>query len=169
MKIYLRTLIGIYILMVSCKQKETPNIVTENKYNKTVIAEQYIENDSLFILLKSNLYTIAFNPIFNGEELPKSNIKNETSDATNKTLVFEQTKIHFYKEGFIEEIISATIKNSQFKFLDSISIGIKIETLEKQIGTELKTNLINILNFDKKSIFTFKFEEGLLKEINYED
>jgi hypothetical protein len=169
MKIHLLTLIGVIVLLVSCKQKETPKTVMENKFNEPVVAvEQYIENDSLITLLKSDLYNIAFNPIFDGEEILKTNTNNKTIAQINKTLVFKQTKIHFYKKGFSEEIISAKIKNSQFKFLDSICIGIKIEKLEKGIALELKTNLIKIQNFEQTSIFIFKFEEGILKEINYE-
>ena len=120
------------------------------------------------MLLKSDLYDIAFNPIFNGEESAKTNTNNKTIPHINKTIIFEQTIIHFYKEGFAEEIISAKIKNSQFKFLDSICIGIKKEKLENQIATEIKTNLIKIRNFDQTSIFIFKFEKGTLTEINYQ-
>lgn len=168
MKTHLLTLIGVLILMVSCKQKETPKTKTENKINETVVAEQYIENDSLLTLLKSDLYNIAFNPIFDGEEIPKTNSNNKAIAQINKTLIFEQTKIHFYREGFSEEIISAKIKNSRFKFLDSICIGTKIKKLENQIETELKTNLIKIGNLEQTSVFVFKFENEILNTIDYE-
>jgi hypothetical protein len=154
--------------MVSCKQKGTPKTETENTINEIVISEQYIENDRVFTHLKSDLYTISFNPIFDGEEISKPNSNNKTIVHINKTLVFKQTKIHFYREGFSEEIVSANIKNSQFKLLDSIGIGTKKETLVNQIKTELKNDLIKIGNLEQTSVFIFKFKDGILKEINYE-
>ena len=168
MKTHLLTIIGILILLVSCKQKETPKTEMKNKVDKIVVAEQYIENDSLVTQLKSDLYNIAFNPIFDGERISKSSTINKTMAHKNKTLVFEQTKIHFYRKGFSEEIISAKIKNSQFKFLDSICIGTRIKKLENQIETELKTNLIKIGNLEQTSVFIFKFESGILNTIDYE-
>ena len=39
-----------------------------DEVDKIVVAEQYIDNDSLLTLLKSDLYNIAFNPIFEGEK-----------------------------------------------------------------------------------------------------
>uniref|UniRef100_UPI0025FC9F9F hypothetical protein n=1 Tax=Winogradskyella sp. TaxID=1883156 RepID=UPI0025FC9F9F len=94
---------------------------------------------------------------------------NKTIVQINKTLVFEQTKIHFYRDGFSEEIVSAKIKNSQFKLLDSICIGTKAKKLENQIGIKLKTDLIKISNLEQTSVFIFKFENGILDTIDYEN
>lgn len=166
MKTHLLTLIGVLILLVSCKQEESNKTGIKDKVNKTTIAEQYIENDSLLTLLKSDLYNISFNPIFNGEEIAKTN--NKTASQINKTIVFEQTEIHFYRKGFSEEIISAKIKNVQFKFLDSICIGTKMKKLENLLETKLKSNLIKIGNLEQTSVFVFKFENEILNTIDYE-
>ena len=167
MKITLKPLIGVLILMVSCKQKEASKTETENKFNEIVVVEQYIENDSLLRLLKSDLYKIAFNPIFEGEENPEIKIPNKTVANTSKTLIFDKTKIHFYRESNWETIVSATIKNSRFKFLDAITIGEKKEILENITKTELKANVITIGNLKHTTLFIFKFENDILQEIVY--
>ena len=148
--------------MISCKQKE----IQKNKIDKITITEQYIKNNSLLALLRADLYHISFNPIFDGERTTKT--KKKVAQI-NKTLVFEQTEIHSYRDGFSEEIILAKIKNSQFKFLDSICIGTKIKKIENQIETKIKTNLIKISNLEQTSVFIFKFENGILNTIDYEN
>ena len=99
MKTRLLTSVGIIILLISCKQNETQKFESKNKIEETVFTEQYIENDSLLMLLKSDLYRIAFNPVFEGEEKPEINTHNKTVADTSKTLIFDKTKIHFYRES----------------------------------------------------------------------
>jgi hypothetical protein len=127
-KTHLLISVGIIILIISCNQKETQKVESKNKIEKNIYTEQHIKNDSLLILLKSDLYKIAFNPVFEGEEKPKINTHNKIVADTIKTLVFDKTKIHFYQESNWEIIVSAKIKNSNFKFLEAINIGEKKES-----------------------------------------
>ena len=166
-KTHLLISVGIIILIISCKQKETQKVESKNKIEETIFTKQYIENDSLLRLLKSDLYKIAFNPIFEGEENPEIKIPNKTVANTSKTLIFDKTKIHFYRESNWETIVSATIKNSRFKFLDAITIGEKKEILENITKTELKANVITIGNLKHPTLFIFKFENDILQEIVY--
>ncbi len=78
---------------------------------ETVFKEQYIENDNLLILLKSGLYRIAFNSIFEGEERTEINTYFKTAADTIKIVIFDKTKIHFYRESNWETIVSAELKN----------------------------------------------------------
>lgn len=129
-KTHLLISVGLIILIIFCKQKETQKVESKNKIEETVFTKQYIENDSLLMLLKSDLYRIAFNPVFEGEEKPEINTHNKTVADTSKKLIFDKTKIHFYRESNWEIIVSAKIKNSRFKFLDTINIGEKKESLK---------------------------------------
>ena len=166
-KTHLLISVGIIILIISCKQKETQKVESKNKIEETIFTKQYIENDSLLMLLKSDLYRMAFNPVFEGEEKPEINTHNKTVADTSKTLIFDKTKIHFYRESNWEIIVSAKIKNSRFKFLETINIGEKKEILENIVKTELKANSITIGNLKHTTLFIFKFENDILKEIVY--
>ena len=111
---------------------------------------------------------LALNQKFDIKSEPKTNTHDETITDTIKTLTFDKTTIYSYRATNWESIYAAIIKNSEFKFLDSIGVGTKKETLENQIKTELKTDLIKIGNLEQTSVFIFKYEDGTLKEINYE-
>ena len=181
MKRHLLTSIFVLILIVSCKQKETKKkesiyqkstteLKTEPKkpIEETVITEQYFENDSLLILLESDLDKLALNPKFDLKTKPKTNNHDETIIDTIKTLTFDKTKIYSYRATNWESIYAAKIENSDFKFLDSISIGTKKKTFENLLKTKFKTDLIKIGNLEQTSVFMFSFENGILKTINYE-
>ena len=167
--------------MTSCKQKESQKVEiteqkpttelkaeTENSIKKAVIPEQFIENDSLVIRLKSDLDKIALNPKFDLKTEPKTNTYDETIIDTIKTLTFNKTKIYSYRATNWESIYAAKIKNSDFKLLDSIHIGTKKETFASRVKTKWITDLIKIGNLEQTSVFIFEFENGILKSIDYE-
>lgn len=154
MKIYLIVLFGILILLTSCNKKSNSGIKIPN-----ATTEQSIKNDSLFDLLKSDLYRIAFHPGFDHEE--------RVHTDTSKTITFDKTKIIFYRESNWEEIISANILNSHFVFLDSIIIGTQKKLLESRIKSVIKSDKIKIGNLNNTNIFIFKFEDDYLNSIQY--
>ena len=133
-----------------------------------MILEQYFENDSLLTLLESDLDKIALNPKFILKTKPKTNNHDETIIDTIKTLTFDKTNIYSYRATNWELIYEAKIENSDFKFLDSISVGTKKKTFENILKTEFKTDLIKIGNLEQTSVFMFSFEDGILKTVNYE-
>lgn len=184
MKKHLVTAIGILILLVSCKQKEIekPNaskqksttefkVETEEKIEKITIPEQYIESDSLLTQLVSDLYKIVLNSNF---EVGKEPIRNRYTDAdvivmdTIITHTFDNTNIKFHKTENKQWIYAASIENLDFKLLNSIGIGTRKVTLENRIKIELKSDLIKIGDFEQTSVFIFKFEDGIIKNIFYE-
>ena len=167
--------------MVSCKQKETKKAEqierkpttelkaeTEIKIEEVVTPEQYFENDSLLTQLESDLNKIVLNPKFDLKTEPKTNTHDETITDTIKTLTFDKTKIYSYRATNWESIYAAKIENSDFKFLNYISVGTKKATFENLMKTEFKTDLIKIGNLEQTSVFIFNFENGILKTIDYQ-
>jgi hypothetical protein len=180
MKIHLITSIIVLILIVSCKQKETKKTESIEQKSKTelkaepknsieeiAISEQYFENDSLRNLLESELDELALNPKFELKTEPKINTHDQTITDTIKTRTYEQNKIFSYKYQDREWIYSAKIKSSEFKFLDSVKIGIKKQTLKNILKSELKSDLIKIGDLEGNSVFIFTFENNTLKTIDY--
>jgi hypothetical protein len=178
---HLLTSIGILILVLSCKQTETKKAeIPEQKETVELKAEQekpieeipkleqYFENDSLLILLESDLDKLTLNPKFDLKTKPKSNAHDQTITDTIKTLTFDKTKIYSYRATDWESIYEAKIENSDFKFLDSIRVGTKKVTFENLLKREFKMDLIKIGNLEQTSVFIFNFENGLLRAINYE-
>jgi hypothetical protein len=173
--------IGILILFISCKQKQTEkpkisgikpsvelSLETVRKIEEVFIPEQFIENDSLISLLESDLNKLALNPKFKLKTEPKTNQYDETITDTIKTLVFDKSKIYTYQSTNWESIYRAEIENPEFEFLDSIKIGMQKETLNKKIKAEIETDLIRIGNLEQTSVFTFQFENEKLKRIIYD-
>ncbi len=181
MKRHLLTSIFVLILIVSCKQKETKKAksleqkpTTELKaepkkpIDKIAIPEQYFENDSLRNLLESELDKLAINPKFDLKTEPRANTHDKTITDTIKTRTFEKNKIFSYKYQEREWIYSAKIRSSEFKFLDSVKIGIKKQTLENILKSELESDLIKIGDLENTSVFIFEFENDTLKTIDYQ-
>jgi len=181
MKRHLLTSIGILILLISCKQKETQKIEipeqkpttelkaeTEKIVEKTPIPEQYFESDSLRILLESDLEKLALNPKFDLKTEPRINTHNETITDTVKTQTFDKTKIYSYRAKDKEWIYAAKIRSSEFKFLEFIKIGVNKKTLENILKSELETDLIKIGDLENTSVFIFTFANDTLKTIDYQ-
>jgi hypothetical protein len=181
MKRHLLTSIFVLILIVSCKQKETKKVesieqkpTTELKVEskkpieEIAIPEQYFENDSLRNLLESELDKLALNPKFDLNAEPKINTHDQSITDTIKTRTFEKNKIYSYKYQNREWIYSAKIRSSEFMFLDSVKIGIKKQTLENIIKSELESDLIKIGDLENTSVFIFAFENDTLKTIDYQ-
>ena len=151
------------VLVVSCKQD-----VKKNSVKKLLNTEQLIENDSLFSLLKSDLFEISLTPIFDREKESETLLKKKTPhDTFSYSNVFNETTIKFYRDGFSENIISAKIKDSRFIFLDFIHVGVKKESFEKLIKRKLTADSIRITNSKKTGNFVFAFANNVLQEINY--
>jgi len=132
---------GILISLVSCKEKVTDKqtisdskpttelktetvktIESVEKFEEIIIPEQYVENDSLLSLLKSELDKIALKTKFDLKIEPRINNHDESIIDTIKTLTFDKTKIYSYRATNWESIYEAKIENSEFKFLDSIKL-----------------------------------------------
>ena len=181
MKRHLLTSIFVLILIVSCKQKETKKAESidqkpttelkaesKNSIEEIDVPEQYFENDSLRNLLESELDKLALNPKFDLKAEPKINTHDKTITDTIKTRTFEKNKVYSYKYQNREWIYSANIRSSEFKFLDSVKIGIKKQTLENILKSELESDLIKIGDLENTSIFIFTFENDTLKTIDYQ-
>ena len=181
MKRHLITLIGILILMISCKQKEIQKIEipkqkpttelkaeTDKRVEETPIPEQYFENDSLRNLLETEFGKLTLNSKFDLKKEPKKNKHNEAIIDTIKTLTFGNSKVISYKSQSKELMCSAKIRSSEFIFLDSIKIGTKKQTLENILKTKLKSDLIKIGDLEGNSVFIFTFENNTLKTIDYQ-
>ncbi len=181
MKRHLITSIIVLILIVSCKQdkdkktvsieqKSTTELKAEpkNSIEEITISEQYFENDSLRNLLESELDELAMSPKFELKTEPKINTHDQTITDTIKTRTYEQNKIFSYKYQDKEWIYSAKIRSSEFKFLDSVKIGITKQTLKNILKLELESDLIKIGNLENTSVFFFKFENNTLKTIDYQ-
>ena len=181
MKRQLLNLIFILILIVSCNQRETKKTElieqksttelkaeTDKKVSETSIPEQYFEIDSLRIILENELDNLTLNPKFDLKTEPKINTHDKSITDTIKTRTFKENKIYSYKYQDREWIYSAKIRSSEFNFLDSIKIGIPKQTLENIIKSELESDLIKIGDLENTSVFIFKFENGILKTIDYQ-
>jgi len=182
MKKHLPILIGLLIILTSCKQKESqktadnhqkPTTEIKAEIEETPIPEQYIENDSILTELESDLYKIAYQPKLLVLKEPVRNRHTDPDVIVMDTIItrsFDKTKIEFYKTLSEDEdwIYKATIQNSDFKLLDSIRVGTKRDSFEKRIKTELQSDFIKIGNLEQTSVFVFKFEDGILKSIDYE-
>ncbi len=181
MKRQLLSLFLILFFIVSCEQKEAKEtksveqkstveleVEPEKQKEKTSIAVQYFENDSLRVLLEFDLEKLALNPNFYLKTEPRINSYNETIIDTVKTQTFDKTKIYSYRAKDKEWIYAAKIRDSEFKFLESIKIGVHKKTLENILKSELKTNLIKIGDLENTSVFIFSFENDTLKTIDYQ-
>jgi hypothetical protein len=144
------------------------NAKTAKKIEDNSGLEQYMDNDKLLIQLESELEKLALNPRFDLKTQPIINKHYETIIDTIKTLTYDETKIYLYKASDREILYAAKIENSEFKFLDSISIGTKKINFEKRIQKVLESNIIKIGNLEQTSVFIFKFENDKLKAIDYE-
>lgn len=181
MKRQILTSFLIIIFIASCKQKETikeesiglkPNteLISETKkqIDEIEIPFQYFENDSLLTEFKSDLEKIALNQKFDLKVELKTNTHDKKIIDTIKTLTFDKTKIYSYRATNWESIYEAKIENSDFIFLDSVKVGTKKESFEKLIKSKLQTDLIKIGNLEQTSVFFFKFENNMLKIIEYQ-
>ncbi len=180
MKNYILIIIG--ILLVSCKQKETTKATTTEQNSTTELdvtpknsmedavskSEQYFENDSLLKLLEADLDKIVLSPKLESKLTLETNPHDENVKDTIKTLTFDNTKIYSYLAANQEVIYAATIANAEFKFLDSIGIGTKKESFERLIKTKINADILSIGNEEQMSVFSFVFENGMVKEIAYE-
>ena len=171
------TLIGILILINSCKQTEAKKIeesevkeVVETKKettDSTSVAESYIENDSLVIGLNSELEKIASNKKFTVEKKPIKNrhVDNLTDTIVNRT--FENTKLTSYKATSEEWVYKAQIENSEFRLNDFIKVGTKKYVVEKSLAIGIQSDILKIGNLEQTSEYILRFENGNLKTIEF--
>ena len=197
MRIQLLLIITIIITLASCRQKETKktdnsgqkptielNDKVQKKDDKISIPEQYIENDSLLTILETDLENLALNSIFSLKAEPIINAHDETIMDTLKTLTYNKTNIYLYQAANWESIYKAKIENSEFKFLDSVAVGMTRKNIEifinhhiSQVTKEeheegvkvtLKADVIKVGNLEQTSVFTFNFVNDTLKSVDYQ-
>jgi len=171
-------LIGILISLNSCIQTEPKKIeesevkeIVETKEEKaelTSAADSYIENDSLVIVLKSELEKIALNKKFTIEKKPIQNRHVDNLMDTIVTRTYKNTKLTSYKATNEEWIYKAKIENSEFELNDFIKVGTKKYVVEKSLGIGIHTDILKIGNLEKTSEFILRFASGNLKTIEFE-
>lgn len=175
---HLLIIIGILILLNSCKQTESriDNVSEENDRVKiendttelNTIAESYIENDSLTNALKAELETMTSNPKFAIQKKPIQNNHIDDLMDTIITRTFKNTKITSYKAADKEWVYEATIENEEFVLNDFISVGTKKYVVEKSLAYGIHSDTLKIGNFEQTSLFYFIFKSGILKQIEYQ-
>jgi hypothetical protein len=162
------------LLLISCSQKgkeskdssEQKNPV--KKIEKEVIQEQYIENDTLLAKMESDLNVLVKDPKFTIEKELVNNRHVDNVIDTIKTFKFDKINIKSYKAVSEEWIFEAKILNSEFELAKSIKIGINKKDFEKIVKTKLNSNIVKVGDSEETSVFIFKFENYILKEIDYE-
>lgn len=182
MKRHLLTSIGILILIISCKQKEiqktkiseqkpTTELKTKSeiKVEKSNVTEQFMENDSLTFALESELekFAISYSK-FKTTLKPYQNHHDKNVIDTIKTLIFDKTKLEFYKAQNWESIIGGIIKNPEIEFSDSLKIGIEKSTLENKLKTKITSDIVILGNLEQTSLFTFYFKNSILESIKFQ-
>lgn len=171
-------IIGILILLNSCKQTESKKmeesevkevVETKKETNEpTTVAESYIENDSLVIVLKSELEKIALNKKFTIEKKPIQNRHVDNLIDTIVTRTYENTKLTSYKATSKEWIYRAKIENSEFTLNNFIKVGTKKYVVEKSLAKGIQNDTLRIGNLEQTSVFNLIFEPGILKLIEYD-
>lgn len=167
----LLSLIGVLIILFSCKQTKTQKtdfsaqnksselkIEPKNSSLNISIKEQYIENDSLCILMEKKLIKHTVESNYELKTEPRINKHDQRITDTIKTWTKGRNEITTYSHLDKEWICSAKIRNSKFKFLDSVGVGINKQTLETILKTKLNSDIIQIGDLEGNSIFTFKFK-----------
>ena len=132
------------------------------------VSESYVENDSLVILLKSELEKIAHNKKFSIEKKPIQNRHVDNLVDTIVTRTFENTKLTSYKSTSEEWIYNAKIENSEFELNDFIKVGTKKYVVEKSLAKGIQNDTLKIGNLEQTSVFNLIFESGILKLIEYD-
>ena len=147
--------------------KDVVEIEKETSESNSV-TESYIENDSLVIVLKSELEKIALNKKFTIEKKPIQNRHVDNLVDTIITRTFENTKLTSYKATTEEWIYKAKIENSEFELNDFIKVGTKKYVVEKSLAKGIQNDTLKIGNLEQTSVFNLIFESGILKLIEYE-
>ena len=147
--------------------KDVVEIEKETSESNSV-AESYIENDSLVIVLKSELEKIALNEKFAIEKKPTQNRHVDNLVDTIITRTFEKTKLTSYKTTSEEWIYKAKIENSEFELNDFIKVGTKKYVVEKSLAKGIQNDTLKIGNLEQTSVFNLIFESGILKLIEYD-
>tara|TARA_Y100001933_G_C18901285_1_gene522645 strand:- start:204 stop:842 length:639 start_codon:yes stop_codon:yes gene_type:complete len=177
-------LLFILVLIVSCQQKETKKIESNNidpitestsdskeeieKNEENLIPEQYFQKDTLLSRLTSDLEKIALDEKFSLKLQPHVNTHDTSVIDTLKILSFDKTKIYSYQTKDWELIYSAEILNSEFQFLNSIQVGTQREKFEEETEIETNANLIKIGNLEQTFVFIFEFSHHKIKTIAYQ-
>lgn len=171
--------IGLFISLVSCKQRETENeiIVKKSKTTESNIDSvkeekyniEYIYNDTISAKLKSSLELLASDTSkFKIAIRPTKNREDSSLIDTLKTLTYDKTEFVIYKTKNWGEVISAEIKNSEFVLINTIKIGMNIADFRNVIKIKPETGIILIMDTERRIGFRFIFDNGILNFIDYE-
>ncbi len=179
MKKHLQIIIGILILLNSCKQSESEKadepevketqLTKKERSESNSIKKSYIENDSLVIVLKSELEKIVLDEKFRIEKKPIQNRHVKNLIDTIVTRTFQSTKLTSYKAANKEWVCKAKIKNSEFKLNDFINVGTKKYVIEKSLAKGIQNDTLKIGNLEQTSVFNLIFESEILKQIEYDE
>lgn len=170
---------GLLISLVSCKQKETEKeiIVEKSKTTESYIENakekkyniEHIYNDTISAKLKSSLELLASDTSkFKIVIRPTKNREDSSLIDTLKTLTFDKTEFVIYKTKKWGEVISAEIKNPEIVLISAIKIGMNITDFRNIIKIKPETDLILIMDTERRIGFRFIFDNGILNFIDYE-
>lgn len=173
MKRQLLLLTATLLVLLACRQKEKRTIAPSEKLQqkeieKTVVEEQYLQNDSLLNTLDAAIQKLVDHPKFTIRKELVSNRHVDNLIDTIRVFTFDKTTLQSYKSTNEEWIFDAKILNPEFELSNSIKTGIRKEVFEKALDIEVRTNRLRITDVEELNAFIFSFKDGILTEIEYE-
>lgn len=169
------------ISAVSCKQNETRKVqiteqlpTVESSAGKEiedpaiVNSKQFVENDSLQMQLYSDLEKLTETRTFEVDRKPVNNRHVDNEVDTIITQKADKIELTSYKTASEEWIYKAVITNADLKFSESIQVGMEKDALGKILKKELNSDLIEVGNLERTSVFIFHFEDEILREIEFD-
>lgn len=161
----------ILLFIVSCKKNENivvPKNNSTKEYETRATQEQYIVNDSLSTVMEKSLNELFKNPKFILEKELTENKHVDNQTDTIITYKWDKTYIKTYKTVSEEWVFEAIIQNSEFNLLNAIKTGIDKKNIERILKKRINSDIVKFGNLEQTSVFEFKFDKDLLKEINFE-
>ncbi len=106
-------------------------------------------------------------------KVTKEDIKNNHSNNSDTIIRLKVRKSDFifYKSLYGEFLYGCTVENKKIKFAGKIHVGMKqddfFDTFKKLDSSQIKNNVLKIVDSDNTSSCSFTFKNGRLKKIEY--